>query len=317
MLSVLREISVTCFFTSYLVVLVLELLRLLGRIPGRGLAVILMTGIGLFTHLTYLLLRAVDVPDGGDVGLLATWSDWALLLALGMTICFLWFYLRRPDTVISFFFLPAVLALIGLSVVVRDMVPFSRSEAAGVWGIVHGLAMMIGAGAVLIGFLVGVMYLLQSHRLKNKKAGSSLRLPNLETLGRINRRCLIISTIAVAIGVAAGVVMNLNRWGEVGWTEGGVLLSGLLFLWLVAASAIEFFYVPASRGRKAVYLTLASLGFLILAMFGVLTSGHGRKPEDVSLRPDPSAEIRLSAWNRSSGLLRSPLNERTCREFQA
>ena len=40
MLAILREISVTCFFTSYLVVLVLELLRLLGRIPGRGLAVL-------------------------------------------------------------------------------------------------------------------------------------------------------------------------------------------------------------------------------------------------------------------------------------
>ncbi len=288
MLNILREISVTCFFTSYLVVLVLELLRLLGRIPGRGLAVILMTGIGLFTHVTYLLLRTIDLPDGGEIGLLATWSDWSLLLALGMTICFLVFYLRRPDTIISFFFLPAVLALIGLSVVLADMTPFSRSEAAGLWGIVHGLSMMIGAGAVLIGFLVGVMYLLQSHRLKHKRAGFGLRLPNLETLGRINRRCLMISTTAVAIGVLAGVVMNLNRWGEVGWTEGGVLLSGLLFVWLLAASAIEFFYVPASRGRKAVYLTLASLGFLILAMAGILASGHGRQEkDDVSQRDLP------------------------------
>ncbi len=285
MLAILREISVTCFFTSYLVALVLELLRLWGRFPGRGLAVIVMTGIGLFTHVAYLLLRTVDLPDGSEVGLLATWSDWSLLLALGMTICFLVFYIRRPDTVVSFFFLPAILALIGLSVAVRDLTPFSRSEAAGVWSIVHGLSMMIGAGAVLFGFLVGVMYLVQSHRLKHKRVGSGLRLPTLETLGRMNRRCLMISTTAVAVGVLAGVVMNLNRWGDVGWTEGGVLLSGLLFLWLVVASAVEFFYVPASRGRKAVYLMLASLGFLILAMIGVLTSSHGReKNDDVSVQ---------------------------------
>ena len=43
MLDILRQISVTCFFSSYLVVLVLELLRLFGRFPGRGLAVIVMT----------------------------------------------------------------------------------------------------------------------------------------------------------------------------------------------------------------------------------------------------------------------------------
>ncbi len=293
MLAILREITVACFFTSYLVVLVLELLRLLGRIPGRGLAVIVMTGIGIFTHLTYLLLRNADLSDRGEAGLLATWSDWSLLLALGMTICFLVFYLRRPDTIVSFFFLPAVLALIGLSVAVRDMTPFSRSEAAGVWGIVHGLSMMIGAGAVLFGFLVGVMYLVQSNRLKHKRAGAGLRLPTLETLGRMNRRCLMISTTAVAIGVLAGVVMNLNRWGEVGWTEGGVLLSGLLFLWLVVASAIEFFYVPASRGRKAVYLTLASLGFLILAMVGVLTSSHGQGDVSSLEMPAGTSDDRL------------------------
>ena len=184
-------------------------------------------------------------------------------------------YLRRPDTVIGFFFLPAVLALIGLSIAVRNIAPFSRTEAAGVWGSVHGLSMMMGSGAVLMGFLVGVMYLIQSRRLKLKRAGSSFRLPTLETLGRMNRRCLVTSTIFVAIGVIAGIVMNLNRSGQVGWTEGGVLFSVMLFLWLAGTTALEFFYEPSSRGRKAVYLTLASLGFLVLAMFSVLSSRHG------------------------------------------
>lgn len=274
-LAILREISVTCFFTSYTVVLVLELLRLLGRIPGRGLAVIVMMAVGLFTHVTYLGLRAYDALQEVDSGMLATWSDWSHLLALGLAICFLVYYLRRPDTVISFFFLPAVLATIGLGVAVRDMQPFSRSEAAGVWATVHGLSMMIGAGAVLMGFIAGVMYLTQSWRLKQKKAGSALRLPTLETLGRMNRRCLVTSTIFVAIGVLAGIVMNLNRTGSVGWAEGGVLFSFALFLWLAVTTAMEFWYRPQSRGRKAVYLTLASLGFLVLAVFSVLKSSHG------------------------------------------
>jgi ABC-type uncharacterized transport system permease subunit len=281
MLTILREISVTCFFTSYLVVLVLELLRVLGRFPGRGLLVIVMTGIGLFTHMAYLLLRASEGP-GKDSGLLASWSDWSLLLALSLMICFLILYLRRPDTIISFFFLPAVLGLIGMSVALRDLAPFSRSEADQVWRTVHGLAMMAGSVAVLIGFLAGVMYLVQSWRLKHKRAGSSFRLPTLESLDRLNRRCLIASTSAVAIGVVAGVVMNLNRWGEVGWTDGGVLFSILLLVWLIVATLIEFFYEPASHGRKAVYLTLASLGFLVLAMVGLLTASHGQARDQVS-----------------------------------
>ena len=243
MLAILREISITCFFTSYLVVLVLELLRLLGRIPGRGLLVIVMMVIGLFTHVCYLMLRATPGADPrvADAGLLATWSDWSLLLALGLAVCFFILYLRRPDTIVSFFFLPAVMGMIGLSIAVRGLAPFSRTEAVEVWRSAHALAMMIGSGAVLIGFLAGVMYLVQSWRLKHKRAGSSFRLPTLESLGRLNRRCLVISTIAVGIGLLAGVVMNLNRWGSVGWTDRDVLLSMLLLLWLVGATSLEFF----------------------------------------------------------------------------
>ncbi|MFK8111257.1 MAG: cytochrome c biogenesis protein CcsA [Rubripirellula sp.] len=281
MLAILREISITCFFTSYLVVLVLELLRLLGRIPGRGLLVIVMTCVGLFTHVCYLVLRANETVAGTDVGMLATWSDWSQLLALGLAICFFVTYLRRPDTIVSFFFLPAIMALIGLAVAVNGMEPFSRTEAVTVWRNAHAFAMMVGAGAVLIGFLIGVMYLVQSWRLKQKRAGSLFRLPTLESLSRMNRRCLVISTVAVAVGLVAGVVMNLNRWGHVDWTDRGVLLSTLLLLWLAAATALDFFYTPASHGRKAVYLTLASLGFLILAMLGVLTTPHGQsQPTD-------------------------------------
>ncbi len=305
MLANLREISVACFFTSYVIVLVIELLRLFGRVPGRGLLVIAMTGIGLFTHGMYLFLRASEGP-GDDSGLLATWSDWSLLLALGLVIYFLILYLQRPDTIISFFFMPAVLALIGLSIWLRDLAPFTRTEAVEVWQSVHGLAMMIGSGAVLIGFLAGVMYLIQSWRLKNKRAGSALRLPTLETLGRLNRHCLITSTAAVGIGLLAGVVMNLNRSGQVGWTDRGVLFSLLLLAWLAAATMIEYFYAPASGGRKAVYLTLASLGFLILAMVGVLNSSHGRSSSirsssNVSAGAFPRMGRTSDAWNATAG----------------
>ena len=47
---------------------------------------------------------------------------------------------------------------------------------------------------------------------------------------------------------------------------------------------MEFLYAPTSHGRKAVYLTLASLGFLILAMVGVLTSSHGQEQVERSNR---------------------------------
>jgi ABC-type uncharacterized transport system permease subunit len=167
------------------------------------------------------------------------------------------------------------------------MPPFSRTEAVELWRTVHAIAMMVGSGAVLIGFLAGIMYLVQSWRLKHKFAGSSFRLPTLESLSRLNRQCLVVSTCAVAGGLIAGIVMNLNRWGSVGWADRGVMLSFLLFLWLAVATGVEFSYAPTSHGRKAVYMTLASLGFLILAMFGLLTTSHGQSD--------------LNSWRTSQG----------------
>lgn len=285
MIDLLREISVPCFLTSYIVVLVLELLRLAGRIPGRALLVIVMMAIGLFTHVCYLILQVSGGAEStDDAGLWATWSDWSLLLALGMAICFYVAYLRRPDTMVSFFFLPTILAMIGFAIAVRDLEPFSRNEAVQVWRSVHAFGMMVGSGGVLIGFVAGLMYLVQSWRLKRKRAGSSFRLPTLEALGRLNRRCLIISTSAVGIGFVAGIVMNLNQWGQVGFSDRGVLFSLFLLVWLCAATGMEFLYEPTSRGRKAFYLTLASLGFLVLAMVGVLTTPHGQNPNESSLK---------------------------------
>lgn len=270
MTGVLRDISVTCFFSSYLVVLALELLRLTGRIPGRAIAVIVMTIVGIFTHVVFLSLG----HEQGGGGVLATWSEWSLLIALGLAICFFVNYLHRPETVVSFFFLPVILMTIGLSWAVDSMAPFSRTEAVGIWRTVHIISMMVGVAVVLLGFLAGLMGAVQSWRLKNHRAGSALKLPTLETLLRWNRRALVGGTVAVGVGLLAGVVMNFNQWGSVDWSSRGVLFSIALFAWLLIATLIDSFYVPVSHGRNSVYLTLASAGFLALAMAGVLTTPH-------------------------------------------
>jgi hypothetical protein len=275
----LRGITVTCFIGSYTVALLLELSRSVVRVPGRGLLTIAFAIAGLFAHAVYLLVRASEHRSVAETGLFAGWYDWSLLVAWGLAACYLVLYLRRPDTIVGYFLLPSILGLVGLALLTRNWAPFSRDEAVGVWRSIHALAMTVGAAAVLMGFIAGLMYLTKASRLKAKQAGgSTFRLPTLERLQLMNRQCLVVSTIAVGIGLFSGVIMNLNRWGFVAWGEGGVILSGVLFVWLIVATGFEFFYKPARQGRKIVYLTLASFGFLVLTMIGVFSSDHGSKP---------------------------------------
>jgi hypothetical protein len=282
----LHGITATCFVGSYFAAMLLELTRSLVAVPGRAVMTIGFTVAGLFAHAVYLIVRAVGQNRLAETGLLAGWYDWSLLVAWGVAACFLTLYLRRPDTSVGLFLLPPVLVLVGLATFTRSWEPFSRVEAVGFWRSIHGLAMMVGTAAVLMGFIAGLMYLTQAYRLKNKHAGGRrLRLPTLERLQAMNRHCLVVSTAAVAVGLLAGVIMSVNRWGYVAWTEGGVILSLILLLWLMAATTVEFIYPPARQGRKIVYLTLASFGFLVLAMYGILSSEHGRQ----TAGPAPSA----------------------------
>lgn len=301
----LSGISVTCFVGSYLVAMGLELTRPVFKIPARHVFIAGFTIAGLIAQAVYLVMLANPQPiEGGSavanqVGLLADWYSWSLLLAWAVAFAYLVLFLRRPETTIGYFLLPPVLGLVLLALAVDDWEPFNRQRAAGFWRTIHGMSMLVGAAIVLIGFLAGIMYLVQSARLKRKRRGSSgLKLPTLEWLQGLNRVALVASTVAVAVGTLAGVIMNLNAVGSVPWTSRGIVLPLVLFLWLVAATTIEFVYRPARQGRKIAYLTLASFGFLVLAMLGVLGSGHGA----VSNRDLNTTTITIPTNTKSNSL---------------
>src|SRR6185436_18547787 len=171
----------------------------------------------------------------------------------------------RPQQSVGVFILPLALGLIGVASLLRNSPPFSPTEATSYWRIVHGSALLLGTVGVALGFATGVMYLIQSYRLKHKLVPNPrFKLPSLEWLQRFNVETLFISTAALAVGLISGVVLNLiNRRhaGGISWTDPVVLSSGVLFLWLLAVMTFEWVYKPARAGRKVAYLTVASFVF--------------------------------------------------------
>ena len=83
----------------------------------------------------------------------------------------------------------------------------------------------------------------------------------------------------ILIGLLTGIVLNAVKHAQqaatVAWTEPTVWSSALLLVWLVAALSFNWLYKPARQGRKVAYLTMASFGFLALAIAMVLYSQHG------------------------------------------
>jgi hypothetical protein len=259
---------------------------------------------GLFAQTLYLYaLARTEILEGV---VFSRWYDWCLLAAWVVAAACLALSLRRPQTALGVFMLPMVLLLIAVAYPFRDAPHFARSEAQRVWGLLHGGTLLVGTTGVAIGFVVGLMYLVQSYRLKHKMASATFKLPSLEWLQRMNEESLIISSFIIAIGLLTGIVLNAVKHAQhaatVAWTEPTVWSSALLLVWLVAALTFNWLYKPARQGRKVAYLTMASFGFLAIVLGLVLYSQHGTKSPAVgnALRGVPSGWLEADSRFRNA-----------------
>jgi ABC-type uncharacterized transport system permease subunit len=221
--------------------------------------------------------------------------EWLLLAAWVLAIIYLaaLFYLPRSATGIVL--LPIVLGLIVSSLWASPQ-PLAPERSFRVWSMFHGVVLLLGTVTVCVGFLAGLMYLVQSYALKHVRSPANrLRLPSLEWLERVNSRALGISAVLIALGFISGLVMSLaEHRGEKAyelWNDPVVLSLGAMLLWLVAAEIFRLVYPAARRGRKVAYLTLASFVFLVIALAALmlLDTVHGTKRTALT---NPQSEIR-------------------------
>jgi len=267
-------ISIICFAASYAVAWVLELSRLLFRSGIRGAVMLGFAAAGLLAHTLFLGYRAATTD--------ATSFDWYLLAAWILAGAYLYLTMYHAKTPFGLLLLPLILALIAVAQTLADRRPVPMDQATLVWGQVHGVFLLAGTVAVIIGFVAGVMYLVQDYRLKRHLPRlPRLQLPSLEFLARINARMIVFSVLMLVAGFLVGIVLNLanHRRGAhvLPWQDPVVWSSSILVVWMVAAALFNALYPPARLGRKVAYLTVASFAFLVivLALEVALPTAHG------------------------------------------
>jgi hypothetical protein len=266
----LFQVQIICFTASYAVALALEISRLFFHASIRTVVGVGFTAAGLLAHTIFIVTRGT--PARANLPPLSSWFDWLLIVSWSVAATYLLTALRRPQAALGIFMLPLVLLLSGVAYVFRDVPPFPRDQALFVWGMIHGIALLLGVVAALLGFSAGIMYLVHSYRLKHKlPPRQGLRLPSLEWLQGANRRALICSSCLLGVGLISGVILNLVKRQEgMAWTDPVVWTSGVLLVWLILVLLFEMLYKPAQQGRKVAYLTVASFIFLGLVLGIVL-----------------------------------------------
>ena len=284
-------VHIYCFAASYAAALAIEALGAWRHLPWRRRGVVAATGAGIVAHTWYLGERVAATPGAA----LVSPHDWylsAAWLLAAITLAATFYY---PSRSLGVFLLPAVLALIAASLP-ASADPVVSNSATRFWSRLHAGLLMLGSLAVLIGFLSGLMYLLQSWRLKRKAAPLSegFRLPSMEWLEKVNGRALPAAAVLVGLGFLTGVIVRWSQAdarGGVPWTDPVVLSLGVWVLWLLVAEGFRLLY-PAARGQKVAYLSVATFALLVLtlAAFTLTTSLHG-EPAAADVTPGDAAGL--------------------------
>lgn len=164
-------------------------------------------------HGAYLMISALEfehVPTAN------TWES-LTFIAFAMTLVYLVLEWRQAERSTGVFIMAAALLFQTLSSAfithTRDVPEILRSSMFAV----HVTAALMGYVALAVSAVYGVMYLLQYRQLKKKNVGLLFqRLPNLETLSRLNIGALGFGWLGLTVAIIAGTAWatRLELQGE-------------------------------------------------------------------------------------------------------
>jgi len=242
-----------------------------GWSSGGGLIGLLALATVAVITVVSLVITVFGLWTGGRKTFDETfWSS--LMHAIG-----LYLIARSPKQVaVGVFVLPVVLVLVALAGI---WAPRDDWAAWGgmtyFWGVTHGLFYLVGAVGSCLAFAAGLMYLLQSSRLKHKRPTRfGFALPSLEQSERLNRAGI---TVAFPF-LTAGLVIGFYD-GIAGPGTGSFLvftLVGLLgYAFLEASAKAKIANVATNVGALIVFVPQHAVLWSLGLLMGVANLGGG------------------------------------------
>jgi ABC-type transport system involved in cytochrome c biogenesis permease subunit len=263
-MALLEKVSIFCFAASYGVALALELAHLFSPRPVLRYVGLGFGAAGLLAQLIYLLVQPLS---------LASPAGSLLFLALILVIFYMYGTLHHHRLAWGLFVLPLILGLIGLAVVQQhpNVTGDSEDRWTRVWGIAHGVLVLLAAVGVCVGFIASVMYLVKLQRLRAKAPpGQGMKLMSLERLEAMNRRAILWSFPLLTAGLLVGVALQVQQDTFLkDWGSAKILSS--LGLWFVFAILLYLRYGIHVRGRQVALLTMVAFAVLICML---VSSAH-------------------------------------------
>ena len=188
------------------------------------------------------------------------------LVWLGVLIAGFTAYVQatRPLAALDWFLMPVSIALLVCAAVFgRTAYHEYQPYVDRAWTTVHHLTSFGGAVFFAIAAAGGLMYVMASDRLRNKKPAVRY-LGSLERLERLNMNSVTIGFALLTVGIITGAIEMVHH--NMPTSTWKIVLAGCV--WVIYAIVLHAPINPVFRGRRAAALSV--LGFVL--MIGVLVA---------------------------------------------
>ncbi|MGM0416328.1 MAG: c-type cytochrome biogenesis protein CcsB [Thermodesulfobacteriota bacterium] len=136
------------------------------------------------------------------------------------------------------------------------------------WLPIHVGLSFLGSAVFTVAFVAAILYLIQERMLKSKKFSAlHYRLPSLETLDRVNYRCLKFGFPLMTMGIISGAVWAESAWGT--YWSWDPKETWALITWFLYAALLHGRLTVGWRGRRAAIFAIIGFCFLLFTFLGV------------------------------------------------
>ena len=188
----------------------------------------------------------------------------ASILGFAIMVVFLISYMAYQTASPGIVVFPLVFLLTFLGATRQEPFVLASATARQGWLIAHIALIFAGYAALVLSFSASLIYLIQEHLLKAKRAvGPLSRLPALEVTDQIGFRSLLIGFPFMTAGLLAGMVIAQAKFGHVDFHDAKIFLS--LLTWAVYLILLYTRWSAGWRGRRAAYLAAGTFAMALVA----------------------------------------------------
>ncbi len=157
--------------------------------------------------------------------------------------------------------------------------PAARPQelAATPWAVAHATAMILASASVMFAAANSALYLLGRYRLKHKGIAQVLgRIPNMETLVRMNRLAVRTGFVFLTVGVIGGLgLAHVDGTGMAKWLA-DIKVICIVAAWSLLGVMLILDRLGLLKVKTRSYVTMVAFGLLLLAVIGVTVAGATR-----------------------------------------